>query len=541
MSKKIKAAVSILSAAFLITGCSSVTYDTPPTDTLHTGVVTAAPNTGEATTAATASPKPSIPDRYQEKEVFITKEEFSQEIQLEDVCENKNQTYLMGYTGTGFIQIDTHEYATFTVHVPSTQYYRLTVYMCAFDTGVDVIIGGNKSVSSEGYETFNGVSKGIIYKKDVTAFQPFSIDGIYLKKGDNTITLQSVSGMAYMDKVKLENGRSVSDGFYLMSKSPVNPNASANTIKTMAKLSEYYGKKTLTGQKVTVGTDAEIAAIQNVTGRLPAIRQGDLSCAQSKSADYFLLERELELAKQWGKRGGLVAYGWTWYSPSDKSHYLSAMSDFDFANAYTAMDISEASLDTIEKLYGNGDISKECYRLMLDLDEIAKALKVLQQEDITVLFSPLADGGKGGYWWSDPKSCQWLWKTMVKRFNGVYNLDNIIWVWNGGSEEYFPGDEYADIVGENIYNTTGDSGNGRFMATIYYKSSKAAAMTHCLTVPDPDVLAQDNARWLWFALSEGKYLIDKNGKTNSVYTSDQLLEKAYNSDSMITLDELNLN
>lgn len=541
MSKKIKAAVSILSAAFLITGCSSVTYDTPPTDTLHTGVVTAAPNTGEATTAATSAPKPSIPDRYQEKEVFITKEEFSQEIQLEDVCENKNQTYLMGYTGTGFIQIDTHEYATFTVHVPSTQYYRLTVYMCAFDTGVDVIIGGNKSVSSEGYETFNGVSKGVIYKKDVTAFQPFSIDGIYLKKGDNTITLQSVSGMAYMDKVKLENGRSVSDGFYLMSKSPVNPNASANTIKTMAKLSEYYGKKTLTGQKVTVGTDAEIAAIQNVTGRLPAIRQGDLSCAQSRSADYFLLEQELELAKQWGKRGGLVAYGWTWYSPSDKSHYLSAMSDFDFANAYTAMDISEASLDTIEKLYGNGDISKECYRLMLDLDEIAKALKVLQQEDITVLFSPLADGGKGGYWWSDPKSCQWLWKTMVKRFNGVYNLDNIIWVWNGGSEEYFPGDEYADIVGENIYNTTGDSGNGRFMATIYYKSSKAAAMTHCLTVPDPDVLAQDNARWLWFALSEGKYLIDKNGKTNSVYTSDQLLEKAYNSDSMITLDELNLN
>ena len=127
---------------------------------------------------------------------------------------------------------------------------------------------------------------------------------------------------------------------------------------------------------------------------------------------------------------------------------------------------------------------------------------------------------------------------MVNRFNGFYGLNNIIWVWNGGSADYFPGDEYVDIVGENIYNTTGDSGNGRFMGTIYYRSSRATAMTHCLTAPDPDIMAQDNALWLYFALDKGECLIDGDGRLTGKYTSDELLDKVYNNEGVVTLDEL---
>lgn len=531
--KKAFRAAAVFLVLSMLTGCTEIAYNTPSVSEDTSGIVSSPP-------LQTQKPDPSIPDKYQEKEVNINTQDYSEEFQLESVCDNTCHTYLMGYTGEGYIQIDTHEYATFRVHVPSTQYYKLTIYMCAFDTGVDVIIGGNKTTAAQGdYETFDGVSKGIIYEKDITMFTPFSIDGIYLKKGDNIITLQSVSGMAYMDKVTLENGRSVSSGFYSMSNSPINPNADINTVKTLNFFSEIYGKKTLTGQRVTSGTDAELAAIYELTGRLPAIRIGDLSCAQERSPSYDENKTDIELAKKWAKRGGIVSYGWTWYSPSDKSHYLSSMSDFNFEKVYTDTDISEASIDTIEKLYGNGEISKECFRLIQDMEEMAKVLKDLQDENVTVLFSPLPDGGKGGYWWSDSsKSYKWLWKTMVKRFNDLYGLTNIIWVWNGGGEDFYPGDEYVDIVGENVYNTTGDSGNARFMGTIYYKSSRATAMTDCLQIPDPDILAQDNARWLWFALSGGDCLINENGKLTGRYSSDTLLEKAYNHESFLTLDEI---
>lgn len=530
-------AAVILSA---FSACTEIPYETPSVSvsTSQTG--------GQSVPAETDAPdvtEPpednSIPDKYQEKAVNINSEDFSETYQLESVCSNECHTYLMGYTGDGYIQIDTHECATFNVHVPSAQYYKLTVYMCNFDCGLDVIIGGEKVTAAEGYETYSGVSKGVIYSKDITAFTGFSIDGIYLKKGDNTITLQSVSGMAYMDSVRLENGRSVSSSFYKMSNAPINPNASTKSVRLINYFSEIYGKKTLSGQRVTCGTNAEIKAVYDISGRLPAIRVGDLACAQEGSPLYDDEGKDLQLAKDWANMGGIVGYGWTWYSPSDKSHYLAAESDFNFSRVNTDTDISEVSLDTIEKLYGDGAISLECLELIRQLDKMAEVLKDLGDSGVTVLFSPLSDGGKGGYWWStDSQSYIWLWKTMVNRFNRYHKLDNIIWVWNGGGEAFYPGDEYVDIVGENVYNATGDSGNMRFMGTVHYNSSRAVAMTDCLRIPDPDVLAQDNARWLWFAAGGGDCLIDSSGRLTGRYSDNALIEKAYNHEGVITLDEL---
>lgn len=530
-------------AAGVMSGCTEIPYETPSVSVPENPVESSTSgNVNIDEPPVTDSSVNAIPDKYTEREITINSQEYSEEYQLEEVCENENRTYLMGYTGNGFVQLDTHGYATFTVHVPTTQYYKLTIYMCAFDMGLDVIIGGKKvTVQEGGYETFDGVSKGIIYASDVTRFMGFSLDGIYLKKGDNVITLQSVYGLVYMDKVKLESGRSVSNSFYTMSNSLINPNADINTVKTMNFFSEVYGKKTLSGQRVTPGTNAEIKAVYDLTGRLPAIRVGDLSCAQEGSPYYDSEGKDLQLAKEWAAQGGIVSYGWTWYSPSDSSHYLSTISDFDFSRANTDTDISEASIETIERLYGNGEISAECYRLLLELDKIAAVLGELRDSGVTVLFSPLADAGKGGYWWSESsESYLWLWRTMVNRFNGYYGLTNIIWVWNGGSAEFFPGDKYVDIVGENVFNTTGDSGNMRFMGTVHYNSARAVAMTNCLQIPDPDILAQDNARWLWFSLGGGDCLIDSNGKLTGKYSKNDVIEKAYNHEGIITLDELDI-
>lgn len=530
--KKLLAVLTLF--AMLLTGCTEIEYDSPPI-------------TDNSSDSTTAEPPPStteeqnkvIPDRYSEKEININEETFSETLQLEEVEGQVTQRYLMGYYGDGFIALSPYESVTFTVHVPSTQYYSVSVYMCAFDTGIDVIVG-NAADYSEGSQRYNGISKGIIYIEDVNAFTPFTLSGIYLKKGDNTITLQCVSGTAYMDQVTVENGRSVSGGFYSMNTTPINPTADIPTVKIKDYFGEIYGEKTLTGQQVTIGTNAEIAAIYEESGRLPAIRISDLTFAQSRSPYYDEEMPDLTLAEEWAAMGGLVSYDWTWYSPTDSSHYLSAAAGFNFSAARTDSDISVASLETLEKIYGDGGISRECFRLIQDMDEIAEALKRLRDSGVTVLFRPLADAGNGGYWWSDDTdSYKWLWRTMVTRFNEYHGLSNILWVWSGEGEEFYPGDKYVDIIGEDIYNLSGDSGNTRFMGTLYYNAGAvAAAMTDCILLPDPDVLVQDNARWLWFSLGKGDYLIDANGALTERYTSNALLERAYNHEAFITLDEL---
>ena len=522
----------LAAASLLLSGCKPIAYTITP-DAEETGSV----RTEETPAETTAAPSP---DKYGSQPVNINEQDYTKEIQLEEACSNDLHQYLAGYNGDGYIQIDRHETATFSVYVPSTQYYKLTLYMCAFDTGVDVIVGGERTYNTEGdYETYDGVSKGVIFAGDVTAFTPFTLNGIYLKKGDNTITLQSVKGTAYMDMVVIQKGRSASEGYYTVSNAPVSPNAATATCKMMDYFSRIYGKQTITAQQVTTGTDAEIAAIYKETGRLPAMRVGNLSFAQSRSPGYDEDLTDLELAEQWAEQGGIVAYDWLWYSPADDSHYLSAMTDFDISNLYYDPDVSEVSMETVEKLYGNGELSREGFRLIQDIEEIKEIFLRLQEKGITVVFRPMPDAGKGGYWWSaDGDSYKWLWQTLFKRLTGYYKLGNIIWVWSGGDADFFPGDEYVDIVGEDIYNTTGDSGNSRFLGTAYYGTVRASAMSDCLMIPDPDVLVQDNARWLYFSLGKGDCLIDGDGNLNNRYTSPELLDKAYYNKDYITLDEL---
>ena len=528
--KRFLAAVLLMA---LLTGCTKIQYDSPPITETTTGAADGEPDqAGDQNT--------SIPDKYAEQAVNINPETYSETIQLENVEGQVTQRYLMGYNGDGFITLNPYETVTMTVYAPSTQYYSVTVYMCAFGTGIDVIAGGSGADYTKSPQKYDGVSKGTIYIEDVTNFAPFTLNGIYLKKGDNIITLQCVSGTAYMDQVVIANGRSVTDSFYTMKTTPINPNCDARTVKIMNYFGEIYGKKTLTGQQVTSGTNAEISAIYDETGRLPAIRSGDITFAQSRSPYYDKDMPDLELAEQWAEMGGLVSYSWTWYPPSDTSHYLASVTDFDFGRVYTDSDISMVSAETLEKLYGDGEISRECYRLMSDIDEIAGALKRLMESGVTVLFRPLADAYSGGYWWSeDAASYRWLWRTMVKRINEYHGLTNIIWVWSGGDADFYPGDDYVDIIGEDIFNISGDSGNARFMGTAYYGAGAVAtAMTDCTQFPDPDILAQDNARWLWVTLGRGDNLIDQNGELTERYTSNALLEKAYNHESFIVLDEL---
>lgn len=97
---------------------------------------------------------------------------------------------------------------------------------------------------------------------------------------------------------------------------------------------------------------------------------------------------------------------------------------------------------------------KEGYDLLMaDIDAIAEQLLILKEAKVPVLFRPLHEASGGWFWWgaSGPEAYKELYRLLYDRLTNEYGLDNLIWVWNGQDAEWYPGDEYVDIIGEDIY------------------------------------------------------------------------------------------
>ncbi len=130
---------------------------------------------------------------------------------------------------------------------------------------------------------------------------------------------------------------------------------------------------------------------------------------------------------------------------------------------------------------------------------------------------------------------------MFNRMTYVHELNNLIWVWNAQNKDWYPGDEYVDIVGEDIYADAFDysAQTTKFMSVLDYPDTpKLTALSENGVIMDPDICARDNVWWLWFNVWNGDFLFDSAFNTNQKYTSDEMLKKAYNSEYVITLDEL---
>ena len=534
--KKALSLVSLaLSAALLIGGCSEIQY-----------------GSGEITTPATVSTVETVPAEttalYNDnlvQTVKISPQDYSETYQLEGNTAAEVYTALDGYDGDGYIQLTNNNMATLAVSVPTSQFYKITAYICSAGSVVTLISGAStdRTMSPEGYETVKGAIQDAYYVDGSVSFSPFTIDGVYLKSGVNYLTLQCVSGIAYLDKVTIEKGSTSSDSRYNITNRLVTRDPTLKTLCTMNYLVSIYGKKTLTGQYVTPNTNTEINTVYSSTARYPAIRCSDLS---QYSIYYNGSDKdditELDLAAEWSEKGGLVSYSWSWYAPSDsRSHYYTVNTDFSLDRAVTDVsNLAIKSQEEIDALYGSGDITKECYNILLDIDNIAEKLKYLQEKDVTVLFRPLMEAGNAWYWWGgSPDSYKWLWKLLVNRLTGYHQLNNLIWVWNGENYDYYPGDDYCDIISEDVYNPSKSTNNQRFMKTQYYSVQyKGTAMSECAVVPNPDELYRDNAMWLWFAVWRGNYIINADGTFSTVYNSLEDLKYAYNHELFVTRDEL---
>jgi len=274
----------------------------------------------------------------------------------------------------------------------------------------------------------------------------------------------------------------------------INKQATPEATGLMRYLCSIYGRKVLTGQQIGVVSQPEVEVIKRVTGAYPAVYGLDMMNYTPSRVERGSTCRDVEEAIQWWKDGGIVTFCWHWNAPIGLVDIPPERSwDRGFYTEATTFSIAEAMQDEDNELF---------QLLVRDMDEIAKQLKRLAHEQIPVLWRPLHEASGGWFWWGahGPEPCIKLWHYMYHRFTEVHQLHNLIWVWNGQHKDWYPGDEYVDIIGEDIYAPNHDytSQLERFtQATNYTSTPKLITLSENGVIPALDEMERNQAMWLW--------------------------------------------
>ena len=435
-----------------------------------------------------------------------------------------------GYSGAGYLDVTNNTTFSMRVTIPASQYYKITVRHCA---------GSHK----ENPLLFNGM-KALDIVSEQGDWAETTVDGVFLEKGENIITLGAGWSWFSLDSIAIEKGEPLSNNLYENITTTLNnPYANLKTQNIYQYLLAVYGKRVLTGQCTDYGKNTETEALYLGLGKYPAVRTFDF-IYDSKSFTKTGFKDEVGLAIKWSQAGGLVVYDWHWYAPYNECAFYTADTTFSLAKAVTTEELAMLPLEEVEKLQTEGKISIEAYKIVEDIDNISTMMQRMERENVTVLWRPMHEASGGWFWWgaSGPDAYKWLWTLMYERMTNYHQLENLIWVWNGQHADWYPGDSYCDIVALDVYNNAHDYGSSpsKFAELSgWAKNSKLTAMSECATMPDPDLIIRDNAYWLWFAVWNWDYIVVNGTKTLSeAYTSLQMMEKVYNSDVMLTRDEL---
>lgn len=438
-----------------------------------------------------------------------------------------------GFSGGGYVTgfgNDGQTSLKFRIDSPATQHYDLSIGVAA-DSNVNcrVLLNGSQLCN------FTTSADGI--------FQKITYHGAFMEKGSVYVEIIP-DGEIMLDYLDVENSTAINGISYKTDGFSVNQRISIEADNLFRFLSDNYGKYTLTGQYVSGADNSEIELIHDITGQYPAIRFSSVSDTADTS--------NVNACIQWHQNGGINGITWEWLSPSKSSSVYTNESDFSIWNAMTYEDISMSSKQELSDMHISGVISDDCYNLVTAMDDFAeKQLMPLKENGVPVLWRPLYEASLGYdseegavYWWGagGAEPYNWLWNLMYNRYTQYFELDNLIWVWNGMSDVYSVDPMTYDIASYDLYTDTDDFGSRceQLMAAQSYTENKIIAVSECDNLPDIDAMFRDNAVWSFFGLWNGEYITDSTGAYSEQYNTKDELIKAYNSVGSLTLDEYKL-
>ncbi|MDE5584615.1 MAG: glycoside hydrolase [Ruminococcus sp.] len=409
----------------------------------------------------------------------------------------------------------------------------------------------------------NGASQGEIAIPESKGFEEISIPSIKLTAGENTLEISKSWGWSNFDYMTVEEA--VLAPIKATQTTPVDVNATSETKSLMAYFADIYGNHILSGQQEIYsggphGLEQEFEYLKELTGHYPAIRgfdYGNFCCPAYGSKDGST-ERIIDWVKN---KNGIATASFHLNVPTDMSSYNTG-DKIDWGQTT----YSEKTDFSPSKAIVEG--TKENLYYMEALTTLATEFKKLQAEGIPVIWRPLheAEGGGGEkgswFWWGREGSKVYkdLWIFTYKTITEELGCHNLIWEWNSynfdTSADWYPGDDYVDIIGYDKYNCTeyieaepnkwvpslvhNDSAISSTFYSIMekYNSAKMVAMAENDCFSTVGNLTSEKAGWLYFCTWYDGGSDDINFLTNPMFNTEEDTIEMYQSDYCITLDEL---
>ncbi|GEA09957.1 glycosyl hydrolase [Alteromonas sp. KUL49] len=284
----------------------------------------------------------------------------------------------------------------------------------------------------------------------------------------------------------------------------VNANATQAAKDLVSYLGENYLNYTLTGQTEFPTKEGdefpliETQKILDATGDdAPAVVAFDyMNYSSSYAGGNGSFEGLSEsIIKHHNERNIIVSALWHWRAPSGNT----ATGDGSFYSDGTTFDLAAALADTD---------SAEYQQLIDDMDIIAVELKKLADADIPVLWRPIHEAEGAWFWWGNfgADTFKDLWVLMYDRYTNTHGLNNLIWTFTHTStlsNDWYPGDNYVDIVGYDGYAEPRNDTSATFFSQYNtlkdrHDGVKLVALTETGTIPDVTLMHEQKAYWSFF-------------------------------------------
>ena len=419
------------------------------------------------------------------------------------------ETSIAGYSGSGYVGnfSNDNDKLSFKFSLTNAGSYNMILGVAApnGDKTNIITINGNKTEFSV---------------TQTSSFQEKQIGKVRLTAGENTIEITKSWGWFYVDYLKIEPNTDPTIDFNISSEL-VTPNASDNTKTLYQFLIDHFEKKIISGV-MTLNSFDESDWLKQQTGKEPALLGLDfMQC--NRGYTWYNDLTPTDDAKTWYNKNGIPAMCWHWRDPSRETEAF-----------YT----EETSFDVSKIMDEN---SAEYQAMISDIDYLAGLLKELTTEDIPILWRPLHEASGGWFWWGakGPEACKKLWQIMFDRLVNHHEINNLIWVWTtdtgADNMDWYPGDEYVDILGVDIYTDQEDF-SSQYLTfdkiKTDFEGKKMVTLSECGIIPDPDKLIEDEAGWSYFMPWYGDFVRNEN------YNPLSYWEKLFNHDYVITLDEM---
>ncbi len=372
---------------------------------------------------------------------------------------------------------------------------------------------------------------------DGKTFKGYFIRRVYMSAGTHQLSLVKFWGYVDWEKLNVWTSEPFDESIYNVSAKLVNPNASENAKRLFSYLCDNYGKHILTGQQCDSGMMGwEMRVIEQNTGKYPAVMGLDMMDYSPSRVEHGSSSKAVDLAiAYWEKCGGISTFCWHWNVPSK---YIRPDKEWHgaFYTEYTTIDLSAVM----------GGEDPQGYDLLVsDIDAIAVQLRTLADAGVPILWRPLHEASGGWFWWGSdgPEAYRQLYYLMYDRLVNYHGLNNLIWVWNGQNGDWYPGDEYVDIIGQDIYpgERVYTSQMGYFLSNqSWADGNKMVVLSENGCMIDPELAVRDRAMWGYFCTWSGTFVMTDGTvkRYSEQYTEIEMLKKIYDSEVYISRDEL---